>query len=142
MTDDAQDAVRKEVLTAHHDTVAAVCESGHRVAANWSDTTVSEPEQVTNPLADRMAESGLDAKLLGTLSTAAEAVDGAIAGTPVPAAPYFVVTSRGPLCRATLDDGRRLVLQFALFAVERRPRAYRFREPTPETCLEAVIRAG
>lgn len=140
MTDDAQDAVRRQVLAEHRDTVADVCSVGRAVSASWPTETVADPERVTTPLASQLTARGLDTALLDALATAVAATDATAAGTPVPAPPYFVVTSRGPLCRATLDNDRRLLIRLCLFAVERRPRAYRFRDPRPETCLETVIR--
>lgn len=47
---------------------------------------------------------------------------------------------RGPLCRGTLADGRRLVLTFVLFVVDRRPSRYRFLDPRPEECLDVGLR--
>jgi hypothetical protein len=70
------------------------------------------------------------------LSLEADALDTEIEPEPVPKAPYLVVTSRGPLCRETLTDGRRLVVELAVFAVERQPSRYRFRDPTVEECLQ------
>ncbi|SDJ25518.1 hypothetical protein SAMN05216226_101346 [Halovenus aranensis] len=140
MAEEIRETVRRHVLAEHRDTVADVCSVGRTVSASWSTETVPDPERVTTPLASQLTARGLDTALLDALATAVAATDATAAGTPVPAPPYFVVTSRGPLCRATLDDDRRLVVRLRLFTVERRPRAYRFRDPRPETCLKTVIR--
>lgn len=116
-----------------------LCQAGRAVASSWSEAAVSERKDVTEPLARRLERSGLTGELLDVLETAVRATGGEAVGEPVPAPPYLVVTSRGPLCRVTLAEGRRLVLVFELFDVERGPRRYRFRDPAPETCLQVEL---
>ncbi len=140
MSDDDGVQVASRVLETHHETIADLCGAGRAVAASWQDVTVTDATQVTEPLARQFEETALPERLLDVLETAVEATSTQMQGRPVPAPPYLVVTSRGPVCRVTLDDGRRLVLLFELFAVERRPREYRFRNPSPSTCLRVRIR--
>lgn len=135
MTETVEQRIERQVLATHRQTVADLCALGRTVAASWTGKTVSEGSQVTDPLARQLDDAGLREQLLSAITTGVDATGGELPGSPVPAAPYVVVTSRGPLCRATLDDGRRVVLLFELFAVERRPRTYRFRDPSPDTCL-------
>lgn len=141
MSDESGRQIEGRVLATHRGTIADVCEAGRAVAASWPTPTVSGSDRVTEPLARQIDDAGLPEALLGVLETAVDATDHRMVGTPVPAPPYLVVTSRGPVCRATLDDGQRLVLLFELFAVDRRPRTYRFRDPSPDCCLQ-VTRPG
>lgn len=139
MTGTAEERVKRRVLAEHQETVAAVCEAGQAVATSWPEATVSDNSQITGPMACRLDDDALPEQLLKTVETAADALDCRIDGSPVPAPPYYVVTSRGPTCRVTLEDGRRLVLLFDLFAVERRPRTYSFRDPSPDACLQVRL---
>lgn len=127
--------VRERVLAEHRDTVAAVVEAGTSVAARVETWPVTDPDRLRGPLARELESRGLLDPLLGVLDTAVGTLDTSLRGDPVAAPPYLVVTSRGPLCRGTLADGRRLVVELSLFAVERRPRRYRFRDPAVGECL-------
>lgn len=127
------------ILRAHRSCLAAVVDAGVDVAAGLTEP-VTDPEAVRGPLDRQLRERGLHRELLAVLDTAADAAGGTIQGQPVAAPPYLTVTSRGPVCRATLADGRRLVVTCALFAVERRPRRYTFRDPSPAECLEVSLR--
>ena len=91
------------------------------------------------PLDRLLQERGLRIPLLATLETTATTLGEEIRGAPVAAPPYYVVTSCGPLCRGTLTDGRRLVIEFELFEVETRPRRYRFCDPSPKECLQITL---
>ena len=97
--------VRAAIADAHRETLAAVVDAGRTVARTWSDETVSEADAVADPLERELRERGLAADLLATLDTGAASVGESIRGSPVPAPPYLAVTSRGPVCRATLSGG-------------------------------------
>ncbi|MFB6111052.1 MAG: hypothetical protein ABEJ35_00785 [Halobacteriaceae archaeon] len=88
------------------------------VAADWADETVADPEAITTPLRRRLADAGLLASLPEILETAASAADLDLPAEPVPAPPYVVVTSHGPVLRATVDTGR-LVVRVAVFDLRR-----------------------
>jgi len=127
--------VRRRILEEHRDTVAAVVEAGTAVASALDDQPVTDGGRVRRPLDAVLTDRGLKTPLLDLLVTGAQALDATVRGRPVAAPPYLVVTSRGPLCRGTLADGRRLVVELSLFSVESRPRRYRFHNPTVEECL-------
>ena len=127
--------VRRRVLRNHRETLAATIDAGETVAAAWPAETVSDGDAITGPLGALLDERALPPALLDVLATAVAATGGTLQADPVPAPPYFVVTSRGPVVRATLTDGRRLVVELELFGVDRRPTTYRFLDPTPEECL-------
>jgi hypothetical protein len=127
--------VRRRILEEHRDTVAAVVEAGTAVASALDDQPVTDGGRVRRPLDAVLTDRGLKTPLLDLLVTGAQALDATVRGRPVAAPPYLVVTSRGPLCRGTLADGGRLVVELSLFSVESRPRRYRFHNPTVEECL-------
>lgn len=134
------DAIRRRLLAAHRDTLAAVCEAGADVADPWPESGTDDPAAVAAPLRELLAERSLTGPLVAVLETAVEASGRGLEASPVPAPPYLVVTSRGPVCRGTLADGSRLVLLIEVFGVERRPRRYRFLDPSPESCLTVDLR--
>ncbi len=132
--------VRRCLLDTHGETIEAVIDTGRTVARALPEEDVSESTAVSRPLNALLAKRELPEELLAMLHTGAAAIDESVAGTPVPAPPYLVVTSVGPVCRATLSDGRRLVVSFRLFDIDRRPVWYRFADPDVETCLDVRIR--
>jgi hypothetical protein len=132
--------VRQRILDEHRETVTGVVDTGTAVASAIEGWPVTDAGQIRQPLEGLLRERGLLAELLELLGTGADALDTEIRGRPVAAPPYLVVTSRGPLCRGTLAAGRRLVVELSLFAVDRRPRQYRFCDPDVEECLQVTLR--
>lgn len=133
------DRLRRRLLAAHAETISDVVDTGAAVATAIEEWPVTDGDTIRVPLDRLLRDRGLQTPLLATLDTGADAVGEAIRGAPVTAPPYLVVTSRGPLCRATLADGRRLVIEFELFEVDTQPRRYRFREPGHEECLQVTV---
>ncbi len=140
MADEVRQQIKSRVLDAHRETITAVCDVGRAVTTSWQGSAVTDASRITESIHQQFEETTLPQRLLETLETAADTTDSQMQGSPVPAPPYLVVTSRGPVCRVTLEDGRRVVLLFELFTVDRRPRAYQFRDPSPSTCLRVRIR--
>jgi hypothetical protein len=131
---------RQQILSEHSETVTAVIETAERVATAIDDWPVFDPKQIRLPLERLLEDRGLLEPLLGVLQTSASALDAEIRGQPVASPPYLAVTSTGVVCRATLSDGRRLVVELMLFEVETRPRRYQFLAPTVQECLQIQIR--
>ena len=136
---DVPEVVRRRILRSHRETVVGLIDAGSEVAAAWDGETAGSPGAVRYPLGRVIERRGLRERWLAAFLAGADALEVGIRGEPVPATPYLAVTSRGPLCRGTLDDARRLVVRVALFDVERRPRRYRFRDPSLETCLAVEL---
>lgn len=134
------ETVRQQILTTHSETVSAVIDAGASIESAVDQWPVSDPRLIREPLARLLRDRGLLEPLLEILESVADAVDGAIQGTPVASPPYLAVTSQGPVCRGTLSDDRRLIVEFVLFDVQRRPRGYRFRSPEPDECLQITQR--
>jgi hypothetical protein len=128
-------AVRRRLRSDHRDTITAVIEAGERVVTGIDTWPVTDGSRIREPLRRELTDRALLEPILGLLATGSDALGETVDGSPVTAPPYLVVTSHGPLCRGTLESGRRLLVELGLFAVERRPRRYRFRDPDVEECL-------
>jgi hypothetical protein len=109
------DAARECVLD-HADVLDAVAASADAVAGDWPGARTRDASAVADPLAAELRERGVLAALPELLAAAVDAAGGALQADPVPAPPYVAVTSRGPVLRATLDEGR-LVVTLAVFRV-------------------------
>jgi hypothetical protein len=116
--------IRDTLLEHCNETIAAITAAGAEIA-EANDEPITEGETVRLHLERRLRQRGLVEPLLSLLRTGASVVDGSLQGSPVPAPPYVVVTSRGPLCRGTFADGRRLVVEILLFSPRGPPRRYR-----------------
>lgn len=114
--EDVPAAARARLLDAHADLVEAVCESADAVAAAAGAPT--DGEAIVRPLTAALRETGALERFPAALADAVDATGRSLPATPVAAPPYVVVTSRGPVLRATLSDGR-LVVSIRAFAVER-----------------------
>jgi hypothetical protein len=134
-----ESTVRARVLETHRETLRSLIDVGRGVATTWSGRAVTQASAVRDPLEDAIDERGLSDALLDALRVGVAALDERPQGRLLPAPPYLVVTSRGPLCRTTMSDDRRLVLLVELFEVDRAASAYRFVDPTPEDCLTVRI---
>lgn len=134
MTVDETD-IHARLLQTHRGTVDTVIDAGRAVVSSWSTDRVSDPDSITDPLETLLESTGVTADLVRLLHDGAETANTSVQGNPVPAPPYLIITSRGPLCRGTLADGSRLVVRLELFSVERDPVEYVFTDPDPGDCL-------
>lgn len=128
------DAVRDHVLAAHRETTAAV-----RTAAEEAARELDEPsprDAVTAAL-EAAIDEDLRGALVVLLRDAVDATGRELLAEPVPASPYLVVTARGPLVRATLDDGRLVVL---VRAFRRAGGGYVRATPDPEEAVSVRYR--
>lgn len=105
------EAAREHVVEVHRDTVAAVLEAADAAAATLDGP--ADRDAVVAALADALGP-GVREALVELLVDAVGATGQELQAEPVPASPYLVVTARGPLVRATLADGRLVVLVRAL----------------------------
>jgi hypothetical protein len=138
-------AARDHLLASHADTVAAVLAAAEAVAADWRRLDDGRPATPDSDALVRSLRAELDERsVLETLpSVLVSAVDAAgytLPATPVPAPPYVVVTSTGPVLRGTVADGR-LVVGIDCFEVVRGPPglsatvAYALTESSPAAAL-------
>jgi len=132
--------IRSSLLAEHWTTIADVIDAGERVANAWPDSSMSDPETVTTPLEHLLRSSGLTEDLLELVGDGMRSVGESPDEKMVPAPPYLTITSSGPICRATIPERGRLVIELELFTVDRNPTRYRFLHPDPETCLKVSVR--
>ncbi|MFP9191900.1 hypothetical protein ACLI4Q_09615 [Natrialbaceae archaeon A-CW1-1] len=111
-------AIERQLHREHDATLSAVNACADAVAADWSTSTVSDRQAVVDPLRTRLESSGVLESLPGVLIDLADAAGYTLPPPPVAGPPYVVVTSRGPMLRATIDPGR-LVVRFDVFDLER-----------------------
>jgi len=145
-------AVRGYLLDEHADLVGTVLDCADAVAAGWDGAATTDREQVVPPLRAALERAGILDRLPAVLDGCVAAVGGELSTRPVAAPPYVVVTSRGPMLRATLVDGRpveadrspgnRLVVTVRAFEVERAPGARYVRGPTDPREAVAVRFGG
>ncbi len=109
---------RRRLLADHDDTVAGVIDAADEVDARAGTESLTESSAVTEPLSAALARRDLPERLLDALADAVDAVGESLPHDPVPEPPYLTVTSRGPVLRATLPEGR-LVVVVRVFRVER-----------------------
>jgi hypothetical protein len=112
------DAVRGYLLAEHEDLLRVAGDCADAVAAGWDGSSTTERSAVAGPLEATLRRAGVLAQLPTVLAGAVDAAGGRLRAQPVSAPPYVVVTSTGPVLRATLDSGR-LVVSIRLFDVER-----------------------
>lgn len=142
------DAVSDHVRENHADLLRTVQACADAVADGWSDAraeewtvrAATERSAVVRPLSARLRERD-------ALAACATALEGGVCAAgyepsapPVAGPPYVVVTTRGPVLRATVEDGRFVVLLRA-FRVERGPPPRYVRaDAGPFECVETRFR--
>jgi hypothetical protein len=151
-SDDPAAAARDHLLASHADTIAEVLAAADAVAADWRQLDDQRPATPESDALVRSFRAELDDRgVLETLpSVLAAAVDAAgytLPATPVPAPPYVVVTSTGPVLRGTVDDGR-LLVGIDCFEVVREPPgssasvAYALTESSPAASLSVSFESA
>lgn len=131
------DVARERVLNRHGAVVDGIDACADAISSPWTDESTAVRGAVTEPFRACLETTGLLARLPSVLEDAVEATGHGLAAPPVAAPPYVVVTSRGPILRATIDPGR-LVLRFEAFDVvrESEPRYRRLEETRVTVSLE------
>ena len=127
MTPPAQ-AARRRILDEHAPVLEALETHADAVAETWDDDVVDDRALVVTPFRASLEAAGVTAHLASVLVDAVSATGQTLSARPVPAPPYVIVTSRGPVLRATIDPGR-LVIALEVFEVVREPETgYRRRD--------------
>lgn len=110
------DAARAFIRNEHADLLSVIDECADDVVETWDGDSVETGDTVSTLLEACFDRAGVQNQLPDVLAGAVGAAGGALQAPPVAAPPYVVVTSRGPMLRATLDDGR-LVVRIDVFQV-------------------------
>ncbi|WP_263020593.1 hypothetical protein [Natronobiforma cellulositropha] len=112
--------VRRRIRDEHGSVVYGVERCADAVVHAWETPTQTDAAAITDPLRARLESTGVLAALPLVLADLVDSAGCTLPASPVAAPPYVVVTSRGPILRATIDPGR-LVVRFDTFDVERDP---------------------
>ncbi|MFC6769214.1 hypothetical protein [Natrinema soli] len=120
---------RRRIQTDHASIIAGIDTCADAVADPWDTSRTTDSHAVADGLRRLLEETGILEALPSVLADVVEAAGYDLQARPVAGPPYVVVTSRGPVLRATIDPGR-LVIRFDAFEVVRdsdpdRPSAYR-----------------
>ncbi|QLG47492.1 hypothetical protein [Natrinema halophilum] len=123
---------RRHIQAEHASVVDGIDACADAIIEPWDTARTTNREAIVGGLHRSLEESGILGALPGVLVDVVSATDSQLRANPVPAPPYVVVTSRGPVLRATIDPGR-LVIRFDAFDVVRdsdpgKPPAYRRRD--------------
>lgn len=122
---------RRRIQEEHAAIVEGIDHCADQVSDPWDTARTTDREAVSEGLRSALAATGLLEQLPLVLADVVESTGYELRASPVAAPPYVVVTSRGPILRATIDPGR-LVIRFDVFDVIRDaepglPPAYRRR---------------
>lgn len=110
--------VRRRLLEDHGSVVADVGRCADAVAAPWDTSRTADRGALVDDFRTALEHAGVLERLPTVLADAVDATGHDLQARPVAGPPYVVVTSRGPLLRATIDPGR-LVIRFDAFEVIR-----------------------
>ena len=105
------------------------------VARGWDGESTDDRDEVVGPMTEELRSRGFVDRCPAIIADAAAAAGVDLPSTPVPASPYVSVASTGPVLRATVPGGR-LVIQFRVFCVDRRPVRYHRRPGRPSDVLD------
>ena len=113
-------AVRRRIEREHGSVVYGIECCANAVTESWETPHCEDASAIAQPLRDRLESAGLLSALSLVLTDLVESAGFTLSAPPVAAPPYVVVTSRGPILRATIAPGR-LVVRFEVFEVTREP---------------------
>ncbi|ADD07033.1 uncharacterized protein Nmag_3483 [Natrialba magadii ATCC 43099] len=111
-------AARRHLREEHADTIAAIDDCATRVTRDWDTARTTSPDTLVDSLRSELESAGVLETLPTVLASAVDATGYELQAQPVAAPPYVVLTSCGPILRATIAPGR-LVIRFDVFEVVR-----------------------
>jgi len=109
---------RDYLVSDRRDEIRLVLDCADAVADSWDGEATTDPAAVADPLRAALDAAGAWSRLPDLLAGAVDATGRSLSATPVAAPPYVTATSRGPMLRATLPDGR-LVVSLDAFEIDR-----------------------
>ncbi|MFB6104805.1 MAG: hypothetical protein ABEJ57_06980 [Halobacteriaceae archaeon] len=110
-------SVARAIRATHESVLAAVDRRGTEVTREWPADGLGDGRRAATDLDTAFRAEGILERLPPVLETAAATLGTAPVADPVAAPPYVVVTSRGPVLRATLPRWR-VVLTLAVVTIE------------------------
>ncbi|MGM0606671.1 MAG: hypothetical protein ACQETB_13500, partial [Halobacteriota archaeon] len=122
--------VESRCLHAHGETISAIERCADALVSEWDRDDCGRPyttdrSAIIQQLPAVLDRAGVPAALCELLVDVTGAIGADLPATPTPTPPYVVVSSTGPMVRATIPAGR-LVVQFELFAIDRSDGEVRF----------------
>lgn len=111
-------AARRRIRTEHAEFIQRIDRCADRVVSPWDTARTTDRPALTDSLRRELESAGVLEQLPAVLAAAVDETTYDLQADPVPAPPYVVVTSRGPILRATIEPGR-LVIRFDVFEVVR-----------------------
>lgn len=133
-------AIREYVLDTHEALLETILACADAISASWDGKATTERQAVVEPFEYALDSSDIMDRLPAVLVGAIHIIDEELPATPVPAPPYVVVTSIGPVLRATLDSGR-LVITIRAFEIERDPTRYVRGTDDPASALSVEFKS-
>lgn len=115
---EAPSRLENRLITTHRDRVDETIACADAVADRWEQSWTTDRSALVPPLESELAQRGVLEHYPTVLSDLVTEAGDELPAQPVAAPPYVVVTSTGPLLRATVAAGR-LLVAFRLFDVER-----------------------
>jgi hypothetical protein len=110
------------------------------VAEGWEGAVTTDRDRVVAPMRRGLESAGTLSRFPQLLASTAAALGETLSASPVAAPPYVVVTSVGPVLRATLSRDR-LVVTLRVFEVQRGTTTrYRRRRVPPEETVDVAFR--
>lgn len=113
-------ACRRCIQRDHESIVDGIDYCADVVSESWDGTHATDRHRVVKPMRSALESAGILERLPLVLADSVESAGYELSATPVPAPPYVVLTSRGPICRATVGPGR-ILIRFDVFDVARDP---------------------
>lgn len=109
-----EELLTQELWENHGKLFAAVDSCADRVVAEWAGELVEDRQAIVEPLEAALERHGVWRRLPAVLETAVTVLDLELVASPVPAPPYVVVSSRGPVLRGTTTASR-VVMTLTVF---------------------------
>ncbi|AFZ74355.1 hypothetical protein [Natronobacterium gregoryi] len=117
---------RRRLREDHGSIVATVDCCADAVAEPWDTARTTNRDALVDEFRSELETAGVLEEFPAVLEDAVDATGYELQAQPIPGPPYVVVTSRGPMLRATIDPGR-LVIRFDAFEVVRTDRGASYR---------------
>ncbi len=127
---DRESTVRDHLGQSHADSLRSVSECADAVADCWEGPATTDRDRVVGPMRRALESAGTLSRFPQLLASTAGALGEDLSASPVAAPPYVLVTSVGPVLRATLSRDR-LVVTLRVFDVQRGATTRYRRRPVP-----------